>query len=93
MQRLRTKLCAKYDQAISATHGGVLSQASLWFRGGTPDGDYNAMLKYSPHLQKHRVSCAKGLYGVLEIVSYLYLYVQLQTPVSCLITHMYTKFY
>ena len=65
--RIREKLCALYDNSIAASKGGMLAQAVLYAKGGAPDGDFNAMLKYPPTLQKRRVDCAKGLYGLLEI--------------------------
>lgn len=65
--RLREKLCAKYDSAVKANKGGFLGMASLFLQGGAPDGDYNVMLKYPPNLQKHRVTCAKGLYSLMGV--------------------------
>ena len=44
-----------------------MGQVGLWAKGGAPDGDYNTMLKYPPHLQTARVECAKGLYGLMEV--------------------------
>jgi len=64
---IRDALCAKYDQATAATNSGILAQVGLWAKGGAPDGDYDVLLKYPPNLQKHRVDCAKGLYGLMDI--------------------------
>jgi len=65
--RLRASLCGLYDSATAANSGGVLAKVGLWATGGAPDGDYNVMLKYPPNLQKHRIDCAKGLYGLMGI--------------------------
>ena len=64
--RIRDRLCALYDCAAGAGKG-MLAMASVWARGCAPDGDYNTLIKYPPHLQKHRVDCAKGLYGLMDI--------------------------
>jgi len=66
-ERIRAKLCEKYDGAIEAAKRGVLGKIQLWATGGAPDGDYDCMVKYAPDLQKKRVDCAKGLYGLMGI--------------------------
>lgn len=64
--QVRGKLCALYDGAAGAGKG-VVAMASVWARGCAPDGDFSTLIKYPPHLQKHRVDCAKGLYGLMEV--------------------------
>ncbi len=64
--RLRESYCALYDAAMAAGTS-LVGQLGLWASGGAPDGDYNTMIKYPAHLQKSRVDCAKGLYGLMEI--------------------------
>jgi nitroreductase len=65
--RIRDQLCQKYDAATQAANAGIIGKLGLLMSGGAPDGDYDVLLKYPPSLQKHRVACAKGLYGLMEI--------------------------
>ena len=71
-ERIRHNLCRLYDRAVEAK--SLVSQVGLWASGGAPDGDYNVMLKYPAHLQKHRIDCAKGLYGLMGVERYVHIY-------------------
>jgi nitroreductase len=64
-ERLKAKLCAKYDAAVKAR--SLWSKLWLWLSGGAPDGDYDTMIEYTPQLNEHRRACGFGLYDLLGI--------------------------
>lgn len=64
-ERLKAKLCAKYDVAVNAK--STFAKIALWLRGGAPDGDYNTQIKYTSDLNEHRRACGFGLYDLLGI--------------------------